>query len=75
MLQSIEQSKTATLDDSQIEEMDTVAMEFFQHQRTLSGQLKNLEQISIKRDQVEELLAQLEESIQTPSEVNQCYFG
>ncbi|VDK35688.1 unnamed protein product [Taenia asiatica] len=66
LLQSIEQPKPETLADAQVEEMDAVAMEFFQHQRTLSAQLKNLEQISTKSDEIENLLAQLEGKIQTP---------
>eukprot|EP00108_Taenia_solium_P004525 TsM_000609200 transcript=TsM_000609200 gene=TsM_000609200 len=66
LLQSTEQPKPETLADAQVEEMDAVAMEFFQHQRTLSAQLKNLEQISTKSDEIENLLAQLEGKIQTP---------
>ncbi|KAM7543308.1 hypothetical protein Aperf_G00000017880 [Anoplocephala perfoliata] len=66
LLQSIEQTKPDTLADSQIEEMDAIATDFFQHQRTLSGQLKNLEQIASKRDEVEGLLSRLESTIKHP---------
>ncbi|KAL5107582.1 Nesprin-1 [Taenia crassiceps] len=68
LLQSVEQPKSEILADAQIEEMDAVAMEFFQHQRTLSAQMKNLEQISAKSDEIENLLAKLEGEIQAPTE-------
>ncbi|KAH9280466.1 Nesprin-1 [Echinococcus granulosus] len=67
LLQSIEQTKSGTLADAQVEEMDAVAMEFFQQQRTLSAQMKNLEQILAKSDEIENLLTQLEGEIQAPS--------
>ncbi|CDS37697.1 spectrin nuclear envelope protein [Echinococcus multilocularis] len=67
LLQSIEQTKSGTLADAQVEEMDAVAMEFFQQQRTLSAQMKNLEQILTKSDEIENLLTQMEGEIQAPS--------
>lgn len=72
LLQSVEQPKSETLADAQVEEMDAVAMEFFQQQRTLLAQMKNLEQISAKSDEIENLLAKLEGEVQAPSKVYKC---
>uniref|UniRef100_A0A0R3T5X9 Calponin-homology (CH) domain-containing protein n=1 Tax=Rodentolepis nana TaxID=102285 RepID=A0A0R3T5X9_RODNA len=66
LLQTIEQNKPDALADAQIEEMDNIAADFFLHHRTLSDQLKNLEQITAKKDKIEGLLSKIEDMIEHP---------
>ncbi len=67
----MEQAKPSTLADAQIERMDAVTMEFFQHQRTLAAELKNLQSILEKQGQAATILSGLEEYLKNADQV--CY--
>lgn len=69
MLQNMEACRSTKLKDVQIEQIDVVAMEFFQHQRTLTAQLKNLQMIEEKRGQIDEILNHAELLIQEIDQV------
>ncbi len=65
----MEQAKPSTLGDAQIERMDAVTMEFFQHERTLAAELKNLQSILEKQGRAAAILSGLEECLQNADQV------